>query len=148
MTILLPAKDEQEGFENSLDSEMLNRIIDDIEMDYITLTMPLFDFESEFRLGDTLAKMGMPNAFSDGADFSGMTGSRDLWISEVVHKAFVSVDEEGTEEAAATVVVVDDSSPSKEPIEVMVDRPFIFLIRDTGTGTVLFLGRVSNPNPE
>ena len=78
MTILLPAKDELEEFENSLDSEMLNRIIDDIEIDYITLTMPLFEFESEFRLGDTLAEMGMADAFSDGTDFSGMTGSRDL----------------------------------------------------------------------
>ena len=104
MTILLPGEDELEEFENSLDSEVLNRIIDDIEIDYITLTMPLFEFESEFSLGDTLAEMGMPNAFSDGADFSGMTGSRDLWISKVVHKAFVSVDEEGTEAAAATAV--------------------------------------------
>ena len=79
MTILLPAKDEKEGFENSLDSEMLNRIIDDIEIDYITLTMPLFEFESEFSLGDPLAEMGMPDAFDDrAADFSGMTGSRDL----------------------------------------------------------------------
>ena len=149
MTILLPAKDEQEGFENSLDSEMLNRIIDDIEIDYITLTMPLFEFESEFSLGDPLADMGMPDAFDDrAADFSGMTGSRDLWISEVVHQAFVSVDEEGTEAAAATAVGTLLSGPGKEPIEVTVDRPFIFLIRDTGTGTVLFLGRVSNPNPE
>ena len=147
MTILLPDDGAQEEFEGSLDPEMLNRIIDDIETDYITLTMPLFEFESQFSLGDTLPMMGMPDAFGAGADFSGMTGSRDLWISEVVHKAFVSVDEEGTEAAAATVVVVPTSGPSKEPIEVTVDRPFIFLIRDVGTGTVLFLGRVSNPDP-
>ena len=147
MTVLLPDEGALEEFEGSLDSEMLNRIIDDIEIDYITLTMPLFEFESEFSLGDTLAKMGMADAFGGGADFSGMTGSRGLWISEVVHKAFVSVDEEGTEAAAATVVAVPTSGPSKEPIEVTVDRPFIFLIRDTGTGTVLFLGRVSNPDP-
>lgn len=147
MTILLPDEGTLEEFEGSLDSEMLNRIIDDIEIDYITLTMPLFEFESQFSLGDTLAEMGMPDAFGGGADFSGMTGSRDLWISEVVHKAFVSVDEEGTEAAAATAVAVPLSGPSKEPIEVTVDRPFIFLIRDIGTGTVLFLGRVSNPDP-
>ena len=69
-----------------------------------------------------------------------MTGSRDLWISEVVHKAFVSVDEKGTEASAATGVVMLESGPGKEPIAVTVDRPFIFLIRDTGTGTVLFPG--------
>ena len=68
--------------------------------------MPLFEFESEFSLGDTLAGMGMPDAFDDEADFSGMTGSGDLRISRVVHKAFISVDEEGTEAAAATGVVM------------------------------------------
>ena len=147
MTILLPDEGALEELEGSLGSEVLDRIIDDIETDYITLTMPLFEFESQFSLGDTLAGMGMPDAFDAGADFSGMTGSRDLWISEVVHKAFVSVDEEGTEAAAATAVAVPTSGPRKEPIEVTVDRPFIFLIRDIGTGTVLFLGRVSNPDP-
>ena len=147
MTVLLPDEGALETFEGSLDTETLNRIIDDIEIDYITLTMPLFEFESEFSLGDTLAELGMPDAFGGGTDFSGMTGSRDLWISEVVHKAFVSVDEEGTEAAAATAVVMNESGPIKEPIEVTVDRPFIFLIRDIGTGTVLFLGRVSNPDP-
>ncbi len=147
MTILLPDEGALEELEGSLDSEMLNRIIDDIEIDYVILTMPLFEFESQFSLSDTLAGMGMPDAFGVGADFSGMTGSRDLWISEVVHKAFVSVDEEGTEAAAATGVVMLTSGPSKDPIEVTIDRPFIFLIRDIGTGTVLFMGRVSNPDP-
>ena len=148
MTVLLPDQGRLEEFEDSLDSAMLDRIIDEIEIDYITLTMPLFDFESEFDLRDTLAGMGMPDAFGAEADFSGMTGSRDLWIAAVVHKAFVSVDEKGTEAAAATGVVVPTSGPVKEPIAVTVDRPFIFLIRDTGTGTILFLGRVSNPNPK
>ena len=147
MTILLPDEGALEEFEGSLDSEMLNRIIDEIEIDYVTLTMPLFEFESEFSLGGALAEMGMPDAFDGSADFSGMTGSRDLRISFVVHKAFVSVDEEGTEAAAATGVGMLLSGPSKEPIEVTVDRPFIFLIRDVETGTVLFLGRVSNPDP-
>ena len=148
MTILLPDEGTTlEALEGSLDSEMFDRIIDDIETDYVTLTMPLFEFESEFSLDDTLAEMGMPDAFGGGADFSGMTGSRDLWISEIVHKAFVSVDEEGTEAAAATAVAAIESGPGKAPIPVTVDRPFIFLIRDTGTGTVLFLGRVANPDP-
>ena len=147
MTILLPDEGGLEEFEGSLDSEMLDRIIDEIQIDYITLTMPLFEFESEFDSGSTLAGMGMPDAFGAGADFSGMTGSRDLWIRAVVHKAFVSVDEKGTEAAAATAVVMLESGVSKEPIAVTVDRPFIFRIRDTDTGAVLFLGRVSNPDP-
>ena len=148
MTILLPDEGKLGEFEDSLNSETFGRIIDGVEIDYVTLTMPLFEFESEFSLGDTLAGMGMPDAFASGADFSGMTGYRDLWIRAVVHKAFVSVDEEGTEAAAATAVAMNESGPVKEPIVVTVDRPFIFLIRDTGTGTILFLGRVSNPNPE
>ena len=125
----------------------LDRILDDIEIEYVTLTMPLFKFESQFSLGETLAGMGMPDAFGDRADLSGMTGTRELRISAIVHKAFVSVDEEGTEAAAATGVFVTRSLPAKEPIPVTVNRPFIFLIRDTATGTVLFLGRVMNPNP-
>ena len=150
MTILLPDEDTTLGaLEGSLGPDLFRQIIHSIEIDYVTLTMPLFEFESEFSLGDTLAEMGMPDAFDDrAADFSGMTGSRDLWISRVVHKAFVSVDEEGTEAAAATGVVMLESGLAKEPIAVTVDRPFIFLIRDTGTGTVLFLGRVSNPDPD
>ncbi len=141
MTILLPDGGTFGEFEDSLNPQVLDRIVDDIEIGNITLTMPLLELESEFSLDQTLADMGMPDAFDDGADFSGMTGTRELWISEVAHKAFVSVDEEGTEAAASTAVVLLES----EPLLVTVDRPFIFLIRDRDTGTILFLGRVVNP---
>ena len=147
MTVLLPDEGALGALEDSLNADLLDQIMNDIEIDYVTLTMPLFEFESEFSLGETLAGMGMPDAFDDRADFSGMTGSQGLWIAEVVHKAFVSVDERGTEAAAATAVVLRKSGASKEPIPVTVNRPFIFLIRDTATGTVLFLGRVMNPDP-
>ena len=148
MTILLPDEGGMREFQGSLSSVLLDQIMASIETVPVTLTMPLFEFESEFRLGDTLAEMGMPDAFAAAADFSGMTDSRDPWISEVVHKAFVSVDEEGTEAAAATGVNMLLGGFGEDTIAVTVDRPFIFLIRDTGTGAVLFLGRVSNPNPE
>ena len=147
MTVLLPDEGALGALEDSLNADLLDQIMDDIEIDYVTLTMPLFEFESEFSLGETLAGMGMPDAFDDRADFSGMSGSKGLWIAEVVHKAFVSVDERGTEAAAATAVLLRKSGASKEPIPVTVNRPFIFLIRDTATGTVLFLGRVMNPDP-
>ena len=148
MTVLLPDEGDLGALEDSLNAELLDQIMDDTEIDYITLTIPLFKFESEFSLGETLAGMGMPDAFDDRADFSGMTGSKDLLISQIVHKAFVSVDERGTEAVASTAgVVIQVSGPSKEPIPVTVNRPFIFLIRDTATGTVLFLGRVMNPDP-
>jgi serpin B len=107
--------------------------------------MPQFEFDSAFSLKDTLADMGMPIAFSGGADFSGMTGNRDLSISDVVHKAFVAVDEAGTEAAAATAVIMELTAVPEPPVEVTLDRPFIFLIRDIDTGAILFVGRVVNP---
>jgi serpin B len=111
--------------------------------------MPQFKFESQFSLKDTLAEMGMRDAFSpEDADFSGMTGNPELFISDVVHKAFVAVDEAGTEAAAATAVIVGTTSvPTEPPVEVTIDRPFIFLIRDIQTGAILFVGRVLNPAP-
>ena len=89
--------------------------------------------------------MGMPIAFSSSADFSCMTGNRDLMICDVLHKAFVAVDEAGTEAAAATAVVMKLTAAPDEPVEVTLDRPFIFLIQERSTGNILFLGRVVDP---
>jgi serpin B len=91
--------------------------------------------------------MGMALAFGAEVDFSGMTGTRALYISDVIHKAFVAVDEAGTEAAAATaVVMVESAAPIYENLATMrLDRPFLFLIRDDDTGTILFTGRVLNP---
>jgi serpin B len=145
MVILLPEAGQFQGFEEGLQTQTVRGIISGLQDAQITLTMPKFEFDSEFSLTDTLAGMGMPIAFSGGADFSGMTGSPDLFISEVLHKAFVSLDEAGTEAAAATAVIMDESEPPGEPVEVTIDRPFIFLIRDIETGAILFVGRVLNP---
>jgi len=103
--------------------------------------MPKFELTSEFSLADTLARLGMPDAFTGAADFSGMDGTRDLFIGHVAHKAYVSVNEEGTEAAAATGVSMTLSMPAA----MTIDRPFIFLIRDINTGTILFVGRVMEP---
>jgi serpin B len=146
MVILLPQSGEFDTFEASLDLQKLNGILGQLEYRQVDLTMPKFEFESSFALKDTLSEMGMPVAFSGSADFSGMTGNRDLFIADVVHKAFVSVDEAGTEAAAATAVVMELTAIPEEPVTVNIDRPFIFLIRDIETGALLFIGRILNPS--
>jgi serpin B len=147
MLILLPDSGRFSSFEGRFSAEKLQEITEGLTPQSIDLRMPRFEFESEFSLAGTLAAMGMPQPFSPTADFSGMTGGKDLFISDVFHKAFVSVDEEGTEAAAATAVVMKLTSlPASDPLEVTLDRPFVFLIRDRGTGAVLFLGRVVNPS--
>jgi serpin B len=145
MVILLPVSGNFEAFEEGLQAEGVSDIISGLQPSEVALTMPRFQFDSEFSLKDTLTEMGMPIAFCDAADFSGMTGAPDLCIRDVIHKAFVSVDEAGTEAAAATAVVMKNTAMPSQPVEVTVDRPFIFLIRDIETGTILFVGRVLDP---
>ena len=115
--------------------------------------LPKFEFDSSASLAQTLAAMGMTDAFDpNAADFSGMLGAgapEPLVISDVLHKAFISLDEEGTEAAAVTAVIMaaGAGAPSEEqPIEVRVDRPFLFLIRDSESGAILFMGRVMDPS--
>jgi len=145
MVIMLPDDGQFEAFEEGLQADEVSDIIDSLQLAEVALTMPQFEFDSEFSLKDTLADMGMPIAFSDAADFSGMTGSPELLVSDVIHKAFVSVDEAGTEAAAATAVTMELTAIPDPPVEVTLDRPFIFLIRDIETGAILFVGRVLNP---
>jgi len=147
MVVLLPEAGGFEAFEHELQAQRVSDIISDLQQTRVSLTMPKFEFDSEFSLKDTLAGMGMPVAFTDDADFSGMTGKRELFISDIIHKAFVAVDEAGTEAAAATAVIIGvTSAPVEPPVQVTINRPFIFLIRDIETGAILFVGRVLNPN--
>jgi serpin B len=146
MVILLPDEDQFEAFESGLDARTLEDAVARLQHTNLNLTMPKFTYESEFMLSPALRELGMQDAFTEmQADFSGMDGTRDLYLKEVLHKAFVSVDEEGTEAAAATAVVVGITSMPPEAVEVEIDRPFIYLIRDIETNTILFLGRVLNP---
>jgi serpin B len=146
MVILLPAEGEFESFEGSLDAGHVDAILNNLTYQEIALTMPKFEIESGFSLVEALAEMGMPVAFSMNADFSGMDGTRELYIGEVLHKSFIAVDEAGTEAAAATAVEMQLKGAPMDPVTVTVDRPFIFFIRDTETGTVLFIGRVVDPS--
>ncbi len=146
MLILLPDKGNFNPFENSLNAELVSQISEDLNREQVELTMPSFEFEAQFKLGATLKKMGISDAFNQQlADFSGMDGRKDLSISDAFHKAFVLVNEKGTEAAAATAVVVGVKSVPPPPIVVAIDRPFIFLIRDIATNTTLFVGRVMDP---
>jgi serpin B len=108
--------------------------------------MPRFKVEAEFELKPVLSAMGMPAAFTGSADFSGINGKRDLSIAEVIHKAYADVNEEGTEAAAATAVVMERAAARPEtPITFRADHPFVFLIRDHRSASILFLGRAMNP---
>lgn len=109
----------------------------------VQVVLPRFKLSGEFDLSETLEAMGMVDAFHGSADFSGMTGQRDLFISAVVHKAFVDVNEEGTEAAAATAVVMGRGISLSPVFEA--DHPFLFLLRENSTGSILFLGRVVDP---
>jgi len=145
MLIIVPDTGQFKTFESTLSTKRINEIIKQLSYGRVALTMPKFEFDFNIGLKEKLKTMGMPLAFSGQADFSGMDGNNDLYITDVLHKAFVAVDESGTEAAAATVVIVGATAMPAQPVEMTVDRPFIFMIRDVKTGSILFLGRVLNP---
>jgi serpin B len=145
MLVVLPQSGKFDEFEKSLDGPALQAMVNGLAAHQVALAMPKFEFESSLGLRQSLTKLGMGVAFTESADFSGMSGGQDLLIQDVLHKAFVSVDEEGTEAAAATAVIVGTTSMPPEPVTMTLDRPFLFLIRDNATGAVIFLGRVSDP---
>ncbi len=145
MVIVLPDEGQLASFEAGLNSSKLDSVLSGLQGSEVELTMPKFKIESSFSLPETLEKMGMSDAFDPNkADFAGMDGQRDLFISAVMHKAFVSVDEQGTEAAAATGVAMEYAAIMNMPV-VRVDRPFLFFIYDRGSDTILFAGRVMNP---
>jgi len=133
--------------EKSLTLENLTGWLGNLTTRNVQVSLPKFRAESEFSLREALSTMGMPTAFADKADFSGIDPKRGLEISEVVHKAFVDVSEQGTEAAAATGITMR-ATAMRMPEQAVVfraDHPFIFLIRDTRTEVVLFIGRLMNP---
>jgi len=146
MLILLPAEGQLDDMESKLEAGWLDATVDALQGGEVILTLPKFKFEWEAKkLPENFAYLGMTDAFSGVADFSSMTGKPELFIGAILHKAFVGVDESGTEAAAATVVVMDKEALPLSPVEFTVDHPFFFIIRDNPTGTILFLGRVTNP---
>jgi serpin B len=130
------------------DSGGLGRLLARLAPRQVSLALPRFRVTSGFALRPLLAALGMPLAFSPDADFSGITTAQRLRIDEVAHKAYIDVNEEGTEAAAATAVIIKASARfmnTEPPVEMIVDRPFLFAITDTESGLPLFLGRVTDP---
>ncbi len=146
MVFLVPDRGRFESVENSLNAKRAQAMLAYVTEQTVHLTMPRFKYESSFALKKTLSALGMSGTFNAGANFSGMAKAGPLWIQDVAHKALVAVDEEGTEAAAATAVgMAGGAYGGQQIVELTIDRPFIFLIRDRGTGTVVFLGRVLDP---
>lgn len=147
MLVVLPDSGAFPAFESGLTAAQLAQLRGQLQYQQVALKMPRFTFESQFSLVEQLAALGMTDAFDpDKADFSGMTGSRELYVGDVIHKSFVKVDENGTEAAAATAVIMElSAAPADQPIMLTIDRPFLFFIIDEPTNTILFAGRVLNP---
>lgn len=149
MIICLPARvDGLKDLEKSLSRSVLEQWLEEQKIQNVRVFLPRFRLTSRFELANVLAGLGMRLAFSPKADFSGMTGKKDLYISRVIHQAYVDVNEEGTEAAAATAVVMRLTalSPAAEKT-FRADHPFLFLIRHNPSGTILFLGRLARPEP-
>lgn len=144
MLVIVP--DDMATFEATFDSARLAGIVASQGSPLVELWLPKFDIESRFDLGSLLEALGMPTAFGSGADFSGITTDEALFISKVIHQANITVDEAGTEAAAATIIGMDTSGGPGELVQLKVDRPFIVVLRDKPTGAVVFTARVEDPS--
>jgi len=147
MTLLVPDSGSYEDFEGALTQQKLSDILSDLSFERVDLELPKFDFETDINANNALIALGMEEAFDpDQSDFSGIADVDDLHITDVLQKATITVDEEGTEAAAATAVIIGvTSAPIDEPISLVIDRPFMFMIRHLRTNTILFMGRVLEP---
>jgi serpin B len=147
MAAIMPLENFAE-FEAQLTAADLEQLLNSLHSSsaIVDLSMPKFQSESRFGLGEILAGLGMPDAFdAQKADFSGMTGKPDLMISSVLHQATIDVNEEGTEAAAATAVAMSVTSMPGQSYTIRLDKPFIYVIYETTTNTITFMGRVVNP---
>ncbi|MEN3012053.1 MAG: serpin family protein [Dictyoglomus thermophilum] len=146
MIVILPKERTLSKFEKNLNYTLLDKINTNLKKEEIEIYFPKFKIEKRYILNEPLIKLGMSDAFDDMlADFSTMTGSRDLYISKVIHQSFIEVNEEGTEAAAATAVIMSGKSISLGPKIFKADHPFLFFIIHKPTNTILFMGRFIEP---
>ncbi|MFZ1735950.1 MAG: serpin family protein [Candidatus Moraniibacteriota bacterium] len=148
MIVLLPKNDSDMSLEGSLSLENIRNWRNEFREQHVDVFMPKFTFDIKYSLKEILMRMGMPLAFTwPGADFSGMDGTKNLYIGDVVHQVSIDIDENGAEAVAATgVAVVAGSAMPQQVPTFRADHPFIFAIQDKENGSILFLGRVSNPS--
>ena len=145
MLVILPEKGRFEEVEGRLDAGFLDEVDANTRPDaYVKLTMPRFDFETDLDLLKSPNSMGMTAPFTGTADFGGITKEADPFIGDALHRANITVDEKGTEAAAATVLTMPTSGPP-EPVEMTLNRSFLFAIEERETGSLLFVGRVTDP---
>ena len=145
LLVFLPEEGRMRDFETQATAAKMGKWIDQLmhtPKGKTTIYLPRFKADGEFELSKTLGELGMPSVFR-GGDFSGMDGSRDLAVSAIIHKAFIEVDEEGSEAAATTAVVM--TRGMERPDSFRADRPFIFMIRENKTGLILFSGKITDP---
>jgi serpin B len=144
MTVLVPDPGRYDEVVTHLSSTVLDAV-NGAQPIEVNLALPKFDIQKALTLKKQLSELGMPTAFTDQADFTAMTHQEQLDLSDVVHQATVTVDEQGTVAAAATGAIMRNTSLTTRSVNLVVDRPFVFLLRDRPTGAVLFAGQVTNP---
>lgn len=145
MIIILPKENNISSVEQMLNNENLATWMDSMYPTVVDIYLPKFTHKTEYNLKEMLIAMGMDIAFSPDADFSGMNGYGDLFIEKVLHKAFIEVNEKGTEAAAATTVHILERATPEQPKVFDANHPFIYLIQHKETETILFMGKVVDP---
>jgi serine protease inhibitor len=148
MLIILPKDHDLSALIDTLDSTTLTSWKAEMTETELDIYLPKFTVETSYSLNDYLKELGMQLPFTLAADFSGITGKPDLYISDVVHKAYIDVNEEGTEAAAATGVIMSLTSTGEFPTPIVFDcdHPFLYLIQQNDTGTILFMGSITDPS--
>ena len=148
MVLILPKMKSLTQIINTIDADSFKQIIESMDKTLVDIYLPKFKFETSYNLNNPLIELGMKKALSSDADFSKITGAKDLFISDVLHKAYIEVNEEGTEAAAATAIIFTYTSNGGDGSSRIIfdaDHPFLYMIQHKETGTILFMGSVTNP---
>lgn len=147
MDLIAPLEGSWQAFSRSLTSDLLEDYLDQLDKNKVNLSLPKFKIEkANMDMIDPMMNLGLVDVFGMNADLSGMTGDKSLLISTLVQKAFIDVNEAGTEAAAVTIAVAEEKAMiSPDPLTITFDKPFLFLIRDTSTGAIVFIGQFMQP---
>lgn len=151
MTLLIPGNNETEindFIESEISLENLTSWYEQLSTGEVGVILPKLELEYKTKLNDVLITMGMPTAFTGAADLSGINGSGELYISKVLHKTYLKMDEEGTEASGVTAVEVGTTSVGPQNINIIFDRPYVMILREQSSGVILFIGKIENPKSD